>query len=143
MEIAFVKTDSGSIPAYESDYENYKKIKFGEIFEAEIRKPRNLKFHRKFMGLIKLTFENIPNDLLLKYPTFDDLRYEITILSGYFDWHYPLSGNKYKIAKSINFQSMDNVEFEKLYNSAINVIIEKFIIGADKELIREEIINFM
>ena len=49
MKITMTKRHDGSfMPTYESDLIKAKKIKVGTDVEVEVKKPRNLRFHKKF-----------------------------------------------------------------------------------------------
>ena len=141
--ILLQKTALGLIPVFESDHEEAKILKNGEVYEAKIKLARNYIFLKKYMAMIKLTFENLPEAFTDKYPTFNDLRYEITILTGNFEWHYPLIGEKYKIAKSIAFDKMSESDFSRLYEKTVDVVIDNFLEGTDKESLINEIVNFL
>lgn len=119
MKIAVVKTMSGFLkPAYESDHDAFKKMPINETFEIEYVKGRNVMFHRKFFALLKMAFEN-----QIDYRTMEDLRRDLIITSGYYDEQInKITGECYKTAKSISFSSMDDLEFNELYNAVKNVI---------------------
>lgn len=123
------------MPAYESDYEKAKKLKVGETVRCEITKPRNIKFHRKFMALINLVFQNQS-----QYNDFDRLRKDLTIEAGYYDEWVNLHGAIEREAKSISFANMDDLEFGELYNSLLDVIVKYF--HFDKIEIEENLSEF-
>lgn len=54
MKIKLLNTSVGLKPLYDEDFEEKKKLKIGEVYEATIKRPRNLSFHRKYFGLINL-----------------------------------------------------------------------------------------
>ena len=57
MKVFLVKQLNNSFKiAYNSDYEKIKKLKAGEEYQCEIKRPRNLKFHKKFFALINMLF---------------------------------------------------------------------------------------
>lgn len=133
MKILVIKTNKGLVPCYDSDYENYSKIPFDEPFEIEYTKKRNVKFHRKYFALLKLCFEN-QND----YHIFEHLRRDLTIISGYYDEVVnKITGEVYKVPKSIQFSKMGENEFNELYNDT-KEIISKWL-GISHEQIQEEI----
>ena len=115
-------------------YDILKKIKIGEIYENEIKKPRNYKFHRKFFALLKLVFENQD-----KYDNIKDLRVEIELKTGNYEEHLTLKGKIIYIPKSISFDKMDDIEFEKLYNKSIDIILSDFIKGGSKKEIEKQV----
>jgi len=133
MKILVIKTQTGLKPCYDSDFENYAKIPIGEEFEIEYTKKRNLQFHRKYFALLKLAFENQSD-----YRLMEDLRRDLIITSGRYDEVInKITGEVYKVANSISFAKMDNVEFNLLYEETKN-IISKWI-GISNEQINEEI----
>lgn len=52
MIIYLTKTASGLKPEYSADYEEFKKLKIGQVYKCDIKKERNYEFHKKFMALI-------------------------------------------------------------------------------------------
>lgn len=122
MKISLVKTLSGVFKlAFDSDFENAKKIPINEPFEIEYKKRRNYKFHKKFFALINMVYQNQE-----RYNNIDELREHLTIASGYFNVSYDLDGVEQKKVKSISFASMDEIEFNEFYNAVIDTIIKYF-----------------
>lgn len=132
MKIALVRTLSGFKTAYESDFELAKKIKIGEVYEYEYKKPRNYRFLKKFFALVNMVFENQE-----QYTNVEHLRKDLIIESGNYDLRYDLHGVEIREAKSISFASMSETEFSELYNSVVDVVVTYF--HFDKEEIAEEI----
>ena len=128
MKIALIKgLDNKFSIAYDSDYELAKKIKPNEVYEYEFKKTRNIKFHRKFFALVNLCFSNQET-----FNNFKHLRKELIICAGHYELIFDLeSGTQKKEALSISFESMDEIEFKKLYSDVLNVICDKFLF--DKE----------
>jgi len=136
MKILVIKTHRGLMPVYDSDLESYSKIALNEEFEIEYTKKRNVKFHRLYFSLLKLAFENQQD-----YRNLNDMRRDITITSGYYDEIVnKMSGEVYKVAKSISFANMENTEFSELYEKTKNVISEW--LGITNDQIEEEILQF-
>lgn len=136
MKLLVQKTQTGLRPYYDSDFEIYAKIPIGEQFEIEYKKPRNYNFHKKYFALMKLAFENQQD-----YRNLNDMRRDITITSGYYDeFVNKVTGEVYKLAKSISFANMDNTEFSELYENTKDVICRW--LGIDNESIEEEIMQY-
>lgn len=122
MKLSIVKTLSGAFKvAFDSDYENAKKIPVNQPFEIEYKKRRNYQFHKKFFALIEMVYQNQE-----RYNNKEELREHLTIASGYFNISYDLDGFETKKAKSISFASMDEIEFNQFYNAVIDTIIKYF-----------------
>lgn len=125
MKMLVVKQLNGSFtPAYDSDYEQAKKIKAGETVQCEIKKVRNPNFHKKFFALINLVYQNQD-----RFKNFEWLREQLTIEAGYYYVEYTLHGEEIKKAKSISFAAMDETEFSDLYNAVIDTIVKYFNFG--------------
>ena len=136
MEVYLTKNANGLlIPTYDSDHESCKKIAFGETVKAEITKPRNIGFHRKFFALLNMAFNNQD-----EYDTFEDFRAVMIMKAGFFKQIATDRGLVY-FPKSISFAKMDELEFGDLYSKMIDVVIK--ILSITEENIEQEIINFM
>ena len=132
MKLLVAKTISGLKPAYDSDLENFKKIPLNEIFEIEYKKRRNVRFHRKFFSLINLYYSNQDN-----YTNVDDLRHDLLIVSGFYeDKTNYLTGEITRVSKSLKFSSMDEIEFNQVYEAVKNTI-SKLLSVSNEELEKE------
>lgn len=133
MKIQVVKNLGSLKPAYNSDYENFKNIPNNEIFEIEYKKKRNIKFHRKFFSLLNLYFDNQQ-----LFTNFEDLRYCLLLESGVSEEKTnPLTGEVFKVPKSLQFQKMDEIEFNNVYEKVKNTIC--ILLGVENEEIEQEI----
>lgn len=135
---AYVKYTGNYLqPLYNQDYEDIKSYKFkiGEIYEIEIKKPRNYEFHKKWFALLNLAFQNQE-----QFTIYDSFRKHITIECGYYNSTITKNG-EFKDAKSISFASMDNIEFERLFNKTLDIVISDFV-HADRNDIVSELENF-
>lgn len=126
------------IPVYESDMEEKKKLKKGEIYWMEYKKARNYEFHKKFMALVKIGFEN-SKEKYIKAPTFDLYRKYVTMKAGFVDIVPTVKGQMI-VPQSISFESMDELQFQEVYNKVLEFIIDD--IEATKEDIERELISF-
>lgn len=150
MKLHVVRTQWGLKPAHESDLELLRKIPIGEERAVEITMPRNLKFHRKFFGLLSIVFDNMQTPAIFKTATgqeieirsVDDLLWHIKMQLGHYEQKMTLGGKIIFEAKSISFAKMDNVAFEKFYNSAIDVILKYFLDCEKDELIEMVLLEF-
>lgn|SRR3990167_3602759 len=138
MKIFCQNTKSGLQPLYEDDYDEKKKLKIGEIYFCEIKRPRNIKFHKKFMALIKIGWEN--TKAFEEEVPFDIYRKWATIKSGFYDAYHTKKGIMIE-AKSISFANMNEDTFGQLYEKMLDIIHKD--IGTDKKDIEAELINFI
>jgi len=104
--------------AHNSDYDKLKKIKPNKMVLCKITQPRNLIFHKKFMALIQMVFQNQEH-----YNNFDKLRKDLIVDAGFFDEHTSIWGEIKQEAKSISFASMGEAEFQELYDRVVDSIV--------------------
>jgi len=137
-KITLVKADGNRfIPAYDSDWQMARKIKTGAIITVSFVKERNILLHKKFFSLINLVFDN--QEI---YTNIDDLRKDLTIEAGFYEEVSNMfTGEVYRKAKSINFSSMDDVEFSELYKAMIDTVVRVF--GWSGKDIEENILEYM
>ena len=135
MKLLLQNTISGLIPLYASDFDEKRKLRLGETYEADLKVPRNIGFHKKFFALINIGCENSK----LNMP-FETYRKYMTIKAGYFNAYQTPKGVFYE-AQSISFSSMDDIIFQDLYSRVMDKIIED--IGSTSEEIERALIEFM
>ncbi len=121
MNFNLIKQQDGSfIPAYPSDWEKAKKFKVGEEYNYSHKKIRNPKYHRKYFAMMRMLFDN--QDLI------DDsyiFRKYMEMKAGWYT--VTQIGDKEMILpKSINFEKMDEDEFQDLFGRVQQVAFEKF-----------------
>lgn len=137
MKILVVKTLNGFLrPAYDADLEVFNKMPRNEPFEIEYKKKRNPKFHRKYFALMNLAHQNQDD-----YEHLNDVRHDVIVTAGFYeDIVNKLTGEVFRKAKSISFDSMDELEFTDLYEKSKTVISRW--IGVSNEEIEEEIMQY-
>ena len=108
----------------------------GEFATIEFVIPRNQKFHRKFFAMLNFAFDAWEPDRKRKtykgrpvQKNFDRFREDVLILAGFSDQTFDLRGNMKLKAKSISFANMDDAEFESVYSSVADVILEHVLSG--------------
>ena len=140
MKLTVKNTEQGLIPLYNSDLDEKKKLKLGKVYEADVKdaESRNYQFLKKFMALIRIGHENT-KEFEGEIP-FKVYRKWATVKAGHYDI-YKTSRGKMVEAKSLAFENMDEIEFQQVYNDVIQVIMND--IGASKETIEQELLNFL
>ena len=124
MEIHLVRTSTGLRPYSDDDYEEMKKIKIGSIVKANIVRPRNVKFHRKFFSLIRAAWDCLTEQQRTNLRSVDTFREQLMITSGFSEPLYDLNGQKFlERAKSISFAKMDEPAFNEVYLKVLDTIL--------------------
>ena len=136
MELFLIKTDKGYfLPMYNSDREVADKIRAGEELKCKLVRPRNVGFHKKFMALVNLGYENQD-----RYDNFDDFREVMTMKAGFYRRIITDKGELFK-AKSISFTKMEEPEFEDLFSKMLDVMAKE--LDLTNEEVMQELVNFM
>ncbi len=119
MEIYLIKLPNNDFRcAYDSDYDEMLKIKSGEAIKCTITKARNYKLHKKAMALIKMVFDSQEF-----YTDINELRKDLTIEAGFYTENVNFfTGEVRKEAKSWRFETMDEYEFNQVYERIKDVI---------------------
>jgi hypothetical protein len=124
MEIHLVRTSTGLRPYSDDDYEEMKKIKVGTIVKANIVRPRNVKFHRKFFSMIRAAWDCLTEQQRTNLRSVDTFREQLLITSGFSEPLYDLNGQKFlEKAKSISFAKMDEPAFNVVYSKVLDTIL--------------------
>lgn len=137
-EMYLIKASTGGFyPANTDSRDTACRLKIGETYKFKCSKPRNYAFHKKYFALLNLAFENQE-----KYETFEHFRDAVTMQSGWYETHVSLRDNELICKpKSISFSKMDEMEFGKLYDKTINVILKYVMRGSSLEEI-ERVLQF-
>ena len=143
MELYCQATHQGLVPLYDSDLEAKHKIQEGKVYKVTITVPRNYQWHKKFFALLRLTYFNLPETLERKLGIHneEDLLTALKIDLGMVDF-LTIDGRTIVKPHSISFAAMDNAEFEVFYNRCIDLILNRYLIGTNRQELIEEIENF-
>lgn len=137
-EIMLVKLPNGKLEGLsEADKLSYKRFKSrlnnleaGELCTIDAKLPRNGKFHRRFFAMMNLGFDAWePQRQHKSYKgmpvakNFERFRSDVLILAGHYEQTFSLDGKLKLEAKSISFASMQQPEFEAVYNSCLDILL--------------------
>lgn len=144
MKLKLLNTISGLKPLYDSDYDEKKKLKIGEVYEATIKLPRNLQFHRKYFALINCAWEFQDERVTEHFHNNIDLfRKTVEMAAGWCETIYSITRKEWiEIPKSIAFDKMDNVQFAELYDRVKDVLYKYFLKHINIEEFEKNLINF-
>ena len=123
---------------YPEDYDEAKKLRNGEVYEADIRVPRNPRLHRKFFLLMETAYAYIPEAVQREYfPSVELFRKSVLIAAGFANRFWSVKHQCFmEEAESISFANMDDARFRDVYDKCCNVvfgIIGKYIKREDFE----------
>ena len=122
MKIYCYKKGRALYPADDDQWTKLSKLKEMDIVEVDVKKPRNIQFHRKYFALLNVVFEQQD-----KYINREHFRHEIQIRAGHFESFITEKGETVYIPKSISFASMDEHSFSKLYDNVVSICLVNFL----------------
>ena len=122
------KSLSGFVPADEPSLEVSRKYKLGEVYRADVVKPRSYQHHKLIMALLNLTYAN--QDM---YTNFEMFRKAVAVAAGHVEELVTVDGEVIRLPKSINYDTLDEVEFTKVAGAMMTVCCSLLKgIGADE-----------
>jgi hypothetical protein len=116
-------------------YKNFKtrlnKLEEGELCSIEAKLPRNSRYHRKFFAMLNLGYDAWePQRKHKSYKgrevqkNFERFRSDVLIAAGFYTQTFGLDGKLQLEAQSISFASMEQPEFEFVYNRCLDVLLQ-------------------
>ena len=119
-------------------------FKTGEVYEIEIKKPRNPAHHRKVFAFLQFCFHHWKgdNEFQNESKQFDVFRNHLTVLAGFYDSFYNIKGEVRVEAKSLSYGSMSQSEFEVFYHAIINTALKHVFAGSTDENLYNQLIGF-
>jgi len=131
----FVRTLHGLMPDPDDERsrEILKGVQLGRLIEVEIKRPRNIKFHRLFWKLCSVIAEAVPG-----FQTADNVADVLKIATGHFT---TVKGQRdtYRLPKSISFAAMDQAEFSAFFELCCRTICEGWIQHLKPGALRDDI----
>ena len=146
MKLFVRNTSHGLVPLYDDDYEEKRKLEIGKDYLAQIKVPRNIKFHKLYFSLLRCAWD-LQSEARRRELWHDDIRnFRITvqIYVGHVDVVYDVKRKSFiEIPKSIDFESMDNAEFKDLYEKVRDALFTVFLKGIiTEELFEDKLSNY-
>jgi hypothetical protein len=129
------KTLTGFVPADEETRALGRKYKLGEIYRADVVKPRSYQHHKLCMALLTLTFQNQD-----RYTSFDMFRKAIAIEAGHVNEVVTLDGEVTFEAGSLSYDALDEVEFTKVFTAMMTVCCR--ILGVTAPILEAEVSKY-
>lgn len=144
MKLNLLNTAHGLVALYDDDFDEKKKLKIGEVYQAEIRQPRNIRFHKLYFALINCTWEYL-NEKQVEFfhGNKEVFRKSLEIAAGHCDKVFSFRLKEWvDVPKSVSFSSMDEHEFRDLYQRVKDVIFSTILRGISESEFEKNLINF-
>lgn len=116
------RTLSGFVAADEASMELCRKFKQGEVYRADVVKPRSYQHHKLCLALLNLTYDNLPEKYVRSYASFDQFRYAVAEEAGHCESYVSLQGEIKTMPKSISYDAIpDDIEFGRVMAAMMTV----------------------
>lgn len=141
MTKAFVRYHNGVLaPVFPEDAEILATLRAEHDYMVTISVPRNLRFHRKFFALLRITLDNMPESICHRdnIRSLSSLLSAVKISAGLFDT-VVCHGREIAVPRSISFAKMDEASFERFYNRVLDIILADYLVGSDRADISAEV----
>lgn len=135
MKLLLLNTPTGLKPLYDADFEEKRKLRLGEVYQAEIKMARNLQFHRKYFALINTAWEYLNEATTAHFGgNIETFRKCVEVAAGHCDKAYHLATKSWiEVPKSIAFNKMDEAAFADLYERVKDVLFRVFLRDIDEQ----------
>ena len=132
------------VPCSDEDLEKRTKLKRGRIYSCEIKEVRNYEFHKKYFALIAVAWDyQSERSQSFFHNDKEIFRKTIEVAAGICDRVYSIDRREWlDVPKSISFTSMDEAEFDEVYNKVKEVIATYFLRNVSEDEFNEIIKNF-
>jgi hypothetical protein len=137
VKISFIKQAGGAlIPASDVEADRMTRFKTGEMYEVEIKKPRNPAFHRKMFAFFNFCFEywECGREFVDEHKQREVFRNHLTVLAGFYDEFYSIKGDTRIEARSLSYSNMEPEEFESCYNAQVNAAMKHLFRSEDTHI---------
>ena len=131
----------GLVPMYGSDVESLQKVKTGKEFISSANIPLSIEMSRKFRAMCRCVIHNLPENLS-ELKNMDNLVDVLKHETGHVRIIKTLSGEEWKIPKSISPKNISEPEFKDFFKASLDVVITKLMPGNTSSEILKEIIDF-
>lgn len=144
MKVHLVKIGHSLTAASEADLTLLDSLEEGRTYGADIKSARNVRFHFKYMKLMRTAWEYMrENQQEFFRNSFDTFRKTIEVAAGCSERVYSLSRKEWlEVPRSIAFDKMDEAEFEVLYERVKDVLFNTALKGISEQEFMQTLIDF-
>ena len=141
MKLAMINQDRVLKPYYQSDENEFKKLKNNTVYFVDVKKPRNLEHHKKIFALANCVIANLPESAIWSNKESYALIKAVELELGYVEQRIKLNGEVYLEPESISFESWDQIKFQEFYNKALPILAS--MINVSVEELENNSIDYM
>jgi hypothetical protein len=132
------RTLTGFVAADEASQEVTRKYKVGEVYRADVVKPRSYQHHKQVMALLDLTYSNLHARYLKLWPTPRAFRRGLAEAVGYTESYATVEGEIREVGLSLSYDDLpDEVEFGTTASLMMGVCAN--LLGVDEPQLAAEV----
>ena len=141
-EVYLRRTATGLAADDDAAREALRRIKLGDVVRAEIVRPRSVRYHRRFFGMLSTVWRACGD-----WPDVEALLRELKFRAGLVDEQRVVDRQSgeiiatLQIPRSIAFHAMDDDEFRAFVERCIRVICDEMVPGLDDAVLRDEVLR--
>lgn len=142
MEIWLHRTIHGFAAHDDAAREYLRKVKLGDVVKCEIIRPRSVRYHRRFFGMLNTVWQACGD-----WQTVDELLVELKFRAGLVNKQRVIDKATGEVLaeiikpRSISFAAMSDDEFREFVDRCIKIICTEMVIGLDDHVLREEVLR--
>lgn len=122
------------VPANEAADAMLRSLKDGADYLGKFKGARSLRQLRLYWGLMRVLVDH------QIFPIEDAASDAVKIGCGHVETRVmPDTGEVFLVPKSIAFESLAQAEFNEVFEAALNLICERWLVGTDREELREQV----
>ena len=139
MSVIFCRKQAGVLwPLDEGGQEVFNHIAEGEMVTVDIRRPRNVQFHRLFFALLQIVFENQS-----RCKSIDELLDVVKISVGHCRTFRYKDGTEVKTPKSISFSRMKEDDFRIFYDRVVAFVCQELLPRMDSDDLKMRVLEII
>ena len=144
MKILLTKTGHCLTAASEEALTALDSLEEGRTYGVDVRSTRNVRFHNKYMKLMRTAWEYMTEKRQDFFRNnFDNFRKTIEVAAGCCETVYSIGEGRWtEIPRSIAFDKMDEAEFRELYERVKDVLFATALKGVSGQEFMETLNDF-
>ena len=115
------RTLSGFVAADDESGAAMKRYKVGEVYRADVVKPRSWQHHKLIFALLSLTYKNLPEKYAVLWPSFDKFRKAIALEAGHTETVITRDGVCHEGPGSISYDALDEADFTRVSSAMMTI----------------------
>lgn len=137
MKLLCRRVPKGLMPLHETDADELRSVKNGDVVTVEVKKARNPRHHALYWALVAKVWENVDHRI---YPSKRNLHEALKFAAGIRETVVnPITGEVMEKVGSISFDDMDQTAFSEFYERVCDIVAKHFLPNVANDDLRREV----